>query len=294
MKKIKTKFVSVLCIVLTMFTFVTECYVNTSTKKVYADSNDNRALDLAIAEGKNRTEISDLATGNDGNGIINNNSMRNIALYLSNFYQPFVTTLTDGSDIGVSNKTADDKEAKKKNEKLSQFSTDAINALTKYVGVDEEVAQILIKNTLKQSLDTCQHLYMTRASAEKLLNVNANKGGSTFNARQSNNGKWYIGYGGLSRTWLQIKKNYIFDNKSGNDYIKGNYDTTLFWRLDKDVPVSNCVEDYVKDHDVSDYINSLNPVTVGGKEFVEMNYFLYLTAISYTANHSSSDRKSVV
>ena len=288
MRKIKTKFVSVLCIVLTLFTFITECYVSTSNKKVYANSNDNRALDLAIAEGKNRTEISELATNGDGNGVIDNNSMRNIALYLSNFYQPFVTTLTDGSDIGVSNKTADDKAAKEKNEKISQFSTDAINALTKYVGVDEEVAQILVKNTLKQSLDTCQHLYMTRASAEKLLNVNANKGGSTFNARQSNGGKWYIGYGGLSRTWLEIKKNYIFDNKSGNDYIVGNYDTTLFWRLDKNVSVSNCVEDYVKDHDVSDYIKALNPVTVGGKEYVEMNYFLYLTAISYTANHSSS------
>lgn len=277
-------------------TFVASCYV--SPMKVYADSNDNRALDLAIAEGKTRTEISQIASQNNG-GQIDVNSMRTIALYLSNFYQPFVTTLTNGEDIGVSNKSADDKEAEKENENLSQFSTDSINALTKYCGVDEEVAKILVKNTLKQSLETCQHLYVKRSVAEKVLNVD---GASNKNVGYSD-GVNVLGFAGFSRTWssnvdagVQDAGIYFADVSST---IKYNYDTTIAWKLKK-MPSGNVygyykgndkLDDDNSDRTVKDYIDKLyedgGSVTIDGTDYVELTYFLYVTLLSYAANKAA-------
>lgn len=285
---------------MTLFTFVAECYTNVGTKKVYADSNDNRALDLAIAEGKNRTELSELATNGNSNGVIDNNSMRNIALYLSNFYQPFVTVLTNGADIGISNKTADDKAAKEKNENISQFSTDAINALTKYVGVDEEVAQILIKNTLSQSLATCQHLYVKRSVVEKVLNVDGVSDKNVGYVGDNN----VLGFAGFSRTWVSnVDVTATSDGFSFADVsesIEYNYNTTLAWKLKKlsgNTEVNGYAHGSTKINDnsmstsVKDYIDKLykdgGSVTVGGTQYVELTYFLYVTLISYAANKSA-------
>lgn len=275
---------------MTLFTFVVECYTNVGTKKIYADSNDNRALDLAIAEGKNRTEISELATNNNGNGtgIIDNNSMRNIALYLSNFYQPFVTTLTDGADIGVSDKTADDKAAKDKNENLSQFSTDSINALTKYVGVDEEVAQILVKNILKQSLATCQHLYVKRSIVETIFKVNADLKTET-NVGNTLKGK--VAFSGFSRSWNAYNDKWWKTKADLFDHIDGNYATTIAWKIDGDKKYYKKAYKNKDGKTVKDYIDKLyndgGKVTVDGTQYVELTYFVYLTLLSYSANHAA-------
>ena len=285
MYKKKTRILSVICIILTLVTFIASCYV--SPMKVYADSNDNRALDLAIAEGKSRADISKIATEqNDGN--IDVNSMRTIALYLSNFYQPFVTTLTDGSDIGVSDKTADDKAAKEKNENLSQFSTDSINALTKYCGVDEEVAQILVKNILKQSLATCQHLYVKRSIVETIFKVNADLKTET-NVGNTLKGK--VAFSGFSRSWNAYSDKWWKTKADLFDHIDGNYVTTIAWKIDGDKKYYKKAYKNKDDKTVKDYIDKLyedgGKVTVDGTQYVELTYFVYLTLLSYSANHAA-------
>lgn len=277
-------------------TFVASCYV--SPMKVYADSNDNRALDLAIAEGKTRTEISQIASQNNG-GQIDVNSMRTIALYLSNFYQPFVTSLTDGSDIGVSNKTEDDKEAEKTNETTGQFATDSINALTKYCGVDEEVAKILVKNTLKQTIDTCHSVYVNKEYVEKLFNA----GGKTkeVSIKGSGDSVYTAGFRGFSRTLYRYKDSWTTSAK-GNYNFYTNYDTSIFWRLSKTVDgtkdgtkseLDKCKGADSKNTTVQDYIDKLftdgGSIKVDGKEYVQLTYFVYLAIIQYAQNKAAPE-----
>lgn len=287
MYKKKTRILSVICIILTLVTFIASCYV--SPMKVYADSNDNRALDLAIAEGKTRTEISQIATqNNDGN--IDVNSMRTIALYLSNFYQPFVTSLTNGEDIGVSNKTEDDKEAEKQNEQMGQFSQDAINALTKYCGVDEEVAQILVKATLKQSLDTCHHVYVKKSAVENILNVNHASIANTLEPK--NKEKSYLGFAGFSRE-VNVGKTDVFRIFDDNmdEPLGRNFDSSIAWYLtagtdndtDKDAGSKKTIKDYI-----TQLYQDGGSCKVNGTEYLPLTYFLYLAIIQYSANHASA------
>ena len=302
MYKKKTRILSVICIILTFVTFIASCYV--SPMKVYADSNDNRALDLAIAEGKTRTEISQIATKDNG-GQIDVNSMRTIALYLSNFYQPFVTSITDGSDIGVSNKTEDDKEAAKTNETTGQFATDSINALTKYCGVDEEVAKILVKNTLKQTVDTCHRVYVDKKYVEKLFNA----GGKTkaLSMKGSGDSVYTAGFRGFSRTLHRYKNSWPLTAR-GNYNFYTNYDTSIFWRLSKTVdgtkdgaksiaknsegPSGRDGDDTV-DTTVQDFIDKLftdgGSVTVDSKEYIQLSYFVYLAIIQYAQNKAAPE-----
>lgn len=302
MYKKKTRILSVICIILTFVTFIASCYV--SPMKVYADSNDNRALDLAIAEGKTRTEISQIATQNNG-GQIDVNSMRTIALYLSNFYQPFVTSITDGSDIGVSNKTEDDKEAEKTNETTGQFATDSINALTKYCGVDEEVAKILVKNTLKQTVDTCHRVYVDKKYVEKLFNA----GGKTkaVSMKGSGDSVYTAGFRGFSRTLHRYKNNWS-SNSNGSYNFYTNYDTSIFWRLSKTVDGTENGEKSIADNSegpsgrdgddtvnttVQDFIDKLftdgGSVTVDSKEYIQLSYFVYLAIIQYAQNKAAPE-----
>lgn len=302
MYKKKTRILSVICIILTFVTFIASCYV--SPMKVYADSNDNRALDLAIAEGKTRTEISQIATQNNG-GQIDVNSMRTIALYLSNFYQPFVTSITDGSDIGVSNKTEDDKEAEKTNETTGQFATDSINALTKYCGVDEEVAKILVKNTLKQTVDTCHRVYVDKTYVEKLFNVGGKS--KAVSMKHKNDSVYTVGFRGFSRTLHRYKDKFELAD-SGNYNFYTNYDSSIFWRLSKTVdgkkdgdkatietadgPDGRDGDDTV-DTTVQDFIDKLftdgGSVTVNSKEYVQLSYFVYLAIIQYAQNNAAPE-----
>lgn len=291
----KTRIISVLCIILTLMSFIAGILPQGSNT-VYADSNDNRALDLAIAEGKTRADISKIATEQNG-GNIDVNSMRTIALYLSNFYQPFVTSLTDGSDIGVSNKTADDKEAEKQNEQTGQFSTDAINALVKYCGVDEDVARILVKATLKQSLDTCHSVYVNKSYVETLFNVGGETRALSIKGRKDT--KYVGGFRGFSRTLYRYKDAWSADGK-GNYNFYTNYDTSLIWRLvdtrdgTKDgtaVDMAKAKGATAKRTTVADYINKLyedgGSVTVDGTQYVQLTYFLYLTIIQYAQNKAA-------
>ena len=75
MFKKKTRVISLLCVILMILTFISTCIVEidiSNSNKVYADSNDNRKLNLAIAEGKTRAEISE-AIANDGGGLVDRN-----------------------------------------------------------------------------------------------------------------------------------------------------------------------------------------------------------------------------
>lgn len=136
-KKLKLKrVVAMLLLVCTvMSTFLTS-FSNIGV--VHAgDSTSRRSTSINLAAGTKLTSIDDLST-------IDEKSLRTIALYLSNFYIPFVSVLDGDWDEDDSTDSGN-----------KQYETEMLNALTKNCGFDKETAQYLVNYTLAQSLNSC-------------------------------------------------------------------------------------------------------------------------------------------
>lgn len=151
-KKLKLKrVVAMLLLVCTvMSTFLTS-FSNTGV--VYADSTSRRSTSINLAAGTKLTSIDDLST-------IDEKSLRTIALYLSNFYIPFVSVLDGEWDEDDSTDSGN-----------KQYETEMLNALTKNCGFDKETAQYLVNYTMAQSLNSCVSMMMKKSDLENMFNL---------------------------------------------------------------------------------------------------------------------------
>ena len=152
-KKLKLKrVVAMLLLVCTvMSTFLTS-FNNTGV--VYAgDSTSRRSTSINLAAGTKLTSIDDLST-------IDEKSLRTIALYLSNFYIPFVSVLDGEWDEDDSTDSGN-----------KQYETEMLNALTKNCGFDKETAQYLVNYTMAQSLNSCVALTMKKSDLVNMFDL---------------------------------------------------------------------------------------------------------------------------
>lgn len=104
---------------------------------VSADSNDRRRQFIDLATGKSLLEIENISD-------IDMDSLRAVALYLSNFYVPYSTVLSPDY----------------KNESGTTMRDDMLQALTKACGVNKDAAEYLVDYVLQASLQTCRQLYV--------------------------------------------------------------------------------------------------------------------------------------
>lgn len=243
-KKLKLKrVVAMLLLVCTvMSTFLTS-FNNTGV--VYADSTSRRSTSINLAAGTKLTSIDDLST-------IDEKSLRTIALYLSNFYIPFVSVLDGEWDEDDSTDSGN-----------KQYETEMLNALTKNCGFDKETAQYLVNYTMAQSLNSCSKLMVKKSDFENFCGLvkevrDKKKTGS--------NGNTTAGFWGM----------YAFSDDASvlYDCVGG-----------KKVEHSGVV--YTSS---SDYINKVGTQKGSdGTDYIQISYAIFLQMIGFVYDISSGD-----
>ena len=119
-------------------------FIASDTEIAYADSNSRRMTSINLAAGIGFGDISDIDS-------IDEISMQTIAIYLSNFYLPFVTIL----DGDYTKEGAEDSG----NTQHVQAMKDA---LVRNCGFKKDVADYLVGYVLNQSLASCKTVYMKK------------------------------------------------------------------------------------------------------------------------------------
>ena len=124
-----------------------------NTIEANADSNDRRAAWIKLSQGKQTTEIDEIKN-------IDQESLRVMALFLSNYYIPFSTVLA-----GTSLEWKKD-DGEFDTEGMTQYQTDMIKALKDDLGFDEKAAQYIVGLTVESSLKSCQQIFVKKSDFE--------------------------------------------------------------------------------------------------------------------------------
>lgn len=245
-KKLKLKrVVAMLLLVCTvMSTFLTS-FNNTGV--VYADSTSRRSTSINLAAGTKLTSIDDLST-------IDEKSLRTIALYLSNFYIPFVSVLDGEWDEDDSTDSGN-----------KQYETEMLNALTKNCGFDKETAQYLVNYTMAQSLNSCSKLLIKK---DDLINfdklVDYVRG--TEDTALSSKGNMSTGFFGMVRFTSDASKLY------------------------KSIGGETVEHSGLKYSSMDDYIESAGTQKDGnGTEYVQLSYAMLLQLLDFSYIVASND-----
>ena len=133
-----SKFKRVISMFLACWTFILTLLSSFCVDEISlsADSNDRRMQYIQIANGKRLTDI-------ENYNEIDADSLRAVALYLSNFYVPFSTVL----DEDYQNED-------------NEFRKNMLSALVDSCGVEEDTANFMVNNTIEQTLKSCKQIYV--------------------------------------------------------------------------------------------------------------------------------------
>jgi hypothetical protein len=248
-KKLKLKrVVAMLLLVCTvMSTFLTS-FNNTGV--VYADSTSRRSTSINLAAGTKLTSIDDLST-------IDEKSLRTIALYLSNFYIPFVSVLDGEWDEDDSTDSGN-----------KQYETEMLNALTKNCGFDKETAQYLVNYTMAQSLNSCSDL---------LIKVDDLK--SLFKIVSFYDATWE----GKVKDWTGVEMSpgfmgWGFADSGETSYLGAN-----------GINPAEHKHSGIGYGSADDYINAVGTVSDGTTDYVRISYALFLQLLDVTYAVASID-----
>lgn len=215
------------------------------------DSTSRRSTSINLAAGTKLTSIDDLST-------IDEKSLRTIALYLSNFYIPFVSVLDGDWDEDDSTDSGN-----------KQYETEMLNALTKNCGFDKETAQYLVNYTLAQSLNSCSDLLIRTDDLKALFKF-------VKFYQDSWAGTFEIGWKGVDLT----------PGFFGWAYANNKVDSKL---------ATNSVDKKNKKHSgigytsADDYINAAGKVSDGTTDYVRVSYAMFLQLMDITYAVASID-----
>lgn len=171
---------------LILFSTVLTSFITSTTETVYADSNSRRRTSINLAAGVGFGSISNFED-------IDEVSLQTIAIYLSNFYLPFVTVL----DGDYTKEGAEDSGN-------SQHVEAMKNALIRNCGFKKDVAEYLVGYVLNQSLASCKTVYVKtselRDCFDKCVN-SADPSLQTSSFLGLSNGEQFKGYTPSSDYW---------------------------------------------------------------------------------------------
>lgn len=126
-----------------------------------ADSNDRRRTWIELSQGKQTTELTEIEN-------IDKESLRIIALYLSNYYIPFSTVLA-GQAGTLTTEGDTDEEASDAEKEITNYQQIMTDALVNDLGFDKEAASYLVGLTVESSLASCQMLFMKESDFDDLF-----------------------------------------------------------------------------------------------------------------------------
>lgn len=234
---------------------VLSLFISSNTDTVYADSNSRRRTSINLAAG---IGFSDITNFND----IDEVSLQTIAIYLSNFYLPFVTIL----DGDYTNEGAEDSG----NNQHVQAMKDA---LIRNCGFNKNVAEYIVGYVLNQSLASCKAVYMKTDELRACFELTEYNTGESF-LGFSNDGDTFKGlYSGTSARdasyWHDSSIRYTKkEEKAGGIFSRAEYGD---W----------------------DYILNTNMITVNGVEYSPVSYAIFLGVMQNLCKITYFDDKNV-
>lgn len=232
-------------------------FITSFTEPVYAATNSNsrRRTSINLAAGAGFGDIDDWNS-------IDARSMQTIAIYLSNFYLPFVTIL----DGDYSKEGAEDSG----NNQHVQAMKDA---LVRNCGFKKDVADYLVGYALSQSLASCKALYVKESDLK-----------DAFDATEYTDGKSYLGFsnGSVFGTGYAGDHSAVtgFADIDGEDFT--NFDavwssSAIYYTKEVVKPAGFFSSAKYGDWD---YIRVAGTVEVGGVKYVPVSYSIFLGLMS--------------
>lgn len=288
--KLKRALAMFLVISIVLTTFLTSICVD--TKRVYADSNDRRSSLMNLSATKQKTKFNSLEDVKN----IDEASLRVVALYLTNFYIPWLSSIdTDfkpaDADAKSSDKDDDGKNADTEaNGAVSQdYKKNMVNALVKHCSFDEKTAKYIVDYIMQENLSTCQPVYMKKSDLEIMWQavLHASAGNKT-DSQEILSVLDYSTIGFYNRRF-----------KDTNDTVEGwNIDKDGFSSVDTLVKYKTGLGDAkVTDLDNKDingfqnYVDYFGTKKVGGDstEYVPVTYPIFLQVMDYCYRVASVD-----
>lgn len=191
---------------LLLVSIVMSTFIASTTDSAYADSNSRRITSINLASGAGFGDITDANS-------IDETSMQTIAVYLTNFYLPFVTIL-DG----------DYTEEGAKDSGNNQHVRAMKDALIRNCGFDKDVVDYIISYVLDQSLSSCKSLYMKRSDLDDCFNKTNYGGGDHSFLGFSNGGGFSASEAtGYSSNWDSSLIRYTREIKSSSFWTGTSY-----------------------------------------------------------------------
>lgn len=241
---------------LLLLSIVMSSFIASTTESVYADSNSRRRTSINLAK---TVGFGDISNFDDIDDI----SLQTIAIYLSNFYLPFITIL----DGDYSNEGAEDSGNKQHVQAMK-------DALIKNCGFKKDVAEYLVAYVLEQSLSSCKTMYMKAEDLEycfKKTSVSVTVSGNTI----------YTSYLGLSNG--QVFDSALEDGSPAED--EGRWKSS-----------SIAYNGYRGKDDRSSpkdwrYIDAAQTVIIDGTEYVPISYAIFLGVMANLRNTTGSVRE---
>lgn len=247
--KLKRVVAMLLLVCTVMSTFLTS-FSNVGVVHAAADSNTRRTTSINLAAGTKLTSIDDLSS-------IDEKSLRTIALYLSNFYIPFVSVLDGEWDEDDSTDSGN-----------KSYETEMLNALTKNCGFDKETAQYLVNYTMAQSLNSCSDLLIKTDDLKALFKIV-----SFYDAT------WEGKVEGL--TGVEMSPGFMgwgFADSDETSYLGAN-----------GINPAEHTHSGIGYGSADDYINAVGTVSDGTTDYVRISYALFLQLLDVTYAVASID-----
>lgn len=243
-------------------------FITSFTEPVYAATNSNsrRRTSINLAAGAGFGDIDDWNS-------IDARSMQTIAIYLSNFYLPFVTIL----DGDYSKEGAEDSG----NNQHVQAMKDA---LVRNCGFKKDVADYLVGYALSQSLASCKAIYVKESQLR-----------SAFNLTEYNTGKSYLGFSNGSVFGTGYAENHStvtgFASIIDTSYFEfnGTWSSSAIYYTKEVVKPAGFLSS--AEYGDWDYIRVAGTVEVGGVKYVPVSYSVFLGLMSdiYCSDYSGTD-----
>lgn len=218
---------------------VLSLFISSNTDTVYADSNSRRRTSINLAAGIGFGDISNFDD-------IDDISLQTIAIYLSNFYLPFVTVL-DGDY------TKEGAEDSGNNQHVQAMK----DALIRNCGFNKNVAEYIVGYVLNQSLASCKAVYMKTNELRACFEL------TDYGA----NGKSYLGFSNDGDTFYGLTSGKMVGYSSywNDSSIKYTQEVTKEGGLFSSAEYGDW-----------DYINIVGSVTVNGVDYTPISYAIFL------------------
>lgn len=225
---------------LILVSIVMTSFITSTTETVYADSNSRRRTSINLAAGVGFGDISNFDD-------IDDISLQTIAVYLSNFYLPFVTIL----DGDYTKENAEDSGNVQHVEAMK-------DALIRNCGFKKEVAEYLVSYVLSQSLASCKVLYMKTSELIKF-----------FDAHCYSGNKSYLGFGNF-RDLYGGSGHVIHGLSAFNEY---SADSSMYYTK----AITKAGGWFSKEeYGAWDYVSNAGTINFGGDDYTPVSYAIFL------------------